>query len=68
MDTGKPVRPGDYRLADSAYEHLLEKLAERKEPVPDDLKANILEFYGATTPVVSEKAIKELAALRAAGN
>uniref|UniRef100_Q025L8 Phospholipase C/D domain-containing protein n=1 Tax=Solibacter usitatus (strain Ellin6076) TaxID=234267 RepID=Q025L8_SOLUE len=46
FDTGKPTRPGEYRLADNAYATLVQKLAE-KPPAEIDaaLLANVLEFY-----------------------
>jgi hypothetical protein len=31
FDTGEPVRPGEYRLADEAQKHLAEKVRQRAE-------------------------------------
>jgi zinc dependent phospholipase C len=43
FDTGEPVKPGTYRLADAAYAKLLDKL--NGKPVPADLRLNILAYY-----------------------
>ena len=46
LDTGKPVRRGDYRLADKAYQELLGRLAHaRFKNTSSPLQANILAFY-----------------------
>ena len=46
FDTGKPTRPGEYRLADDTYAKLARKLAE-KDPAAIDpaLLKNVLDFY-----------------------
>ena len=64
FDTGRPTRRGDYRMADEAYEKLLEQFADAPEKMSAELHANILAFYGPTDPA-SEKARAVLAALRA---
>lgn len=64
FDTGRPTREGEYRMADAAYAKLLEMLADRGQPVPGSLRANILEFYQTPAPALSTKAAGELAALR----
>ena len=43
FDTGEPVRPSKYRLADAAYAELVGKLKDK--PVTDELRANILAYY-----------------------
>jgi hypothetical protein len=43
FDTGEPVRPGQYRLADQAYAMLLDKL--QGKVVPPELRADILAFF-----------------------
>jgi hypothetical protein len=49
FDTGKPTRPGEYRLADNAYAKLVEKLAEEHTgPLDASLLDNVLEFYRDT--------------------
>lgn len=54
FDTGKPTRAGEYRLTDSAYAKLLDKLADEKfAQMPDRLRQNILEFYADPTAVIS---------------
>jgi len=46
FDTGEPVAAGRYLGADQAYDHLLEKLADRKfAGVSPELRANILDYY-----------------------
>jgi hypothetical protein len=47
LDTGKPLRKGDYRMADEVYAKLLQKLAERSfTNVDAALRADILNFFG----------------------
>jgi hypothetical protein len=43
FDTGEPLKPGTYRLADAAYAKLLDKL--NGKPVPADVRADVLAFY-----------------------
>jgi hypothetical protein len=43
FDTGDPIKPGKYRLADAAYAKLLDKVSGK--PIPADLRADILAFY-----------------------
>jgi hypothetical protein len=43
FDTGEPVKPGAYRLADIAYAQLVDKL--KGKPVPPELRANILSYF-----------------------
>jgi hypothetical protein len=46
FDTGKPTRPGEYRLADDAYSKLARKLAERDPATIDPaVRANVLSYY-----------------------
>lgn len=46
LDTGEPVKPGDYKLTDETYAELLQKLAKSdfKNTSPA-LRQNILQFY-----------------------
>jgi hypothetical protein len=66
LDTGGPVHPGEYALADATYDKLLKKLAAKKfEGVTPALRQNILAFYGRmATPDPHGTAIP-LAALKA---
>jgi len=69
FDIGRPTRFGQYRMADSAYEKLLEKLAGesdkiRVDRVSKELRDNILQFYQGSPGPSSEKARAMLAALR----
>jgi hypothetical protein len=43
FDTGGPVEPGHYRLADDTYAKLLDKL--HGKPCSAELRASILDFY-----------------------
>lgn len=46
FDTGKPTRPGEYKLTDQTYAKLLDKLTKEKfVGTSPDLRANILDFY-----------------------
>jgi hypothetical protein len=46
LDTGKPVRPGTYRLTDETYATLLNRLTSRPErPIPAEVRHDILDFY-----------------------
>jgi hypothetical protein len=59
LDTGEPVVAGQYVLADRAYAQLVRKLAGRDvADVPEEMRRNILEFYGhgSATVASSEKA------------
>ena len=47
FDTGKFTQPGEYRLTDETYAKLLDKLAKEDfGGVPQQLRQNILAFYG----------------------
>jgi IS1 family transposase len=46
FDTGRPVRAGEYKLADETYARLLEKLAKHDfENTSPELRRNLLAFY-----------------------
>ena len=46
FDTGKSTRPGEYKLADRAYAHLLDIHAGQNfAEVTPELRQNILAFY-----------------------
>ena len=66
FDTGRPVKAGDYRLADEAYARLLGKLADREfRGVPADLRADILVFYSSpSVPAATKSARKQLQKIR----
>jgi hypothetical protein len=68
FDTGKPTRPGEYRLADDAYSKLAQKLAD-KPPAEIDaaLLANVLDFYrDPQAPFATKKDPKQWQKLLAA--
>ncbi len=51
LDTGDPVKRGEYELADIAYEQLLMRITSKpKRVVPADLKRDLLDFYAETAP------------------
>jgi len=43
FDTGEPIKPGAYTLADNAYATLVDKLSG--QAISEELRANILAFY-----------------------
>jgi hypothetical protein len=55
FDIGRPTKKGEYKKADEAYEKLLEHLANAPNNISVELRANILAFYGESSPI-SEKA------------
>ncbi len=68
FDTGKPTRPGEYRLADDAYAKLAGKLAD-KDPAAIDptLLKNVLAFYSdMQKPFATKKDPEEWRKLTAA--
>lgn len=69
FDTGRPTRFGQYRMADSTYEKLLDKLAGDSNKIPldkigPDLRDDIVSFYQGSPGPMSEKARSMLAALQ----
>jgi hypothetical protein len=61
MDTGAVAERGTYKLADRAYEQLLEKLADNKHEVSPILRITILKYYGNSDALTAEKARREYA-------
>jgi hypothetical protein len=57
LDLGRPSRPGEYEITDTAYEKLLEKLAKNKfEQVNRDLRADIIAFYSnPADPIITRR-------------
>jgi hypothetical protein len=48
LDTGYPVRLGDYPLADKTYARLLERLTSKPDRViPEKVRQNILDYYAS---------------------
>src|ERR1043166_8220512 len=66
LDTGKPTEAGDYKLADEAYVHLLDKLAEHRfEMVTPELRKEILAFFSrADRSRLPAKTLQELEDLK----
>ena len=65
FDTGRPTRLGEYQMADETYAKLLEHFDGHLNDVSDAMRANILNFYGASGSPESSKAMAVLSALRA---
>lgn len=57
FDTGRPVRAGDYELADRTYAALLKRLASNRfTTLTPELRANILAFYkNLKAPIATKK-------------
>jgi hypothetical protein len=55
FDLGEPSVAGQYKGADEAYDHLVEKLADKKfAGVTPDLRANLLNYYKDRKAPVAE--------------
>lgn len=64
FDTGEPIAPGHYNLADSAYAKLLDKLADHYAGMPPELRRNILAFYqNLNAPIATKTDEKQWARL-----
>ncbi len=63
FDTGGPVVPGKYSLADKAYADLLDRLRKTQfKNMSPELRANILSYYAdASVPFATKKKPKEWA-------
>ncbi|HJQ71733.1 MAG TPA: zinc dependent phospholipase C family protein [Blastocatellia bacterium] len=60
LDTGRPVRAGEYPLADEAYAKLVRKLADKKlEGVTPDVRENILAFFSNLDAPIAVKRDKD---------
>jgi hypothetical protein len=56
LDTGRPVRAGEYKLADETYAKLVRRLADNEfEDVTADLRENILAFYSNMDAPIATK-------------
>ena len=64
FDTGKPVRQGEYHMADDAYGKLLDTYADKQIRPSERMRANILAFYRDPGQITDPKALTELNALR----
>jgi hypothetical protein len=54
LDTGQPVRPGSYRLADEAYQHLAQRIADEKD-VPVQVVGDVQAYFKGFTPDIRSK-------------
>jgi hypothetical protein len=65
LDKGDHVKRGDYPLADKTYAHLLARLTSSPaRAIPEDVKQNILEYYGAGKGAESQRVKEQLDRLR----
>jgi hypothetical protein len=55
FDLGEATRAGRYKLTDAAYAKLLHKLHGRYTEIPQELRRDILSFYGDLTLPISTK-------------
>jgi len=56
LDTGRPSRAGEYKLADKTYARLLDDLSKRNfDQVTPDLQQNILAYFRDAKPPVPNK-------------
>lgn len=56
LDTGKPTKPGAYRMADAAYAKLAEKLADKDPGTVDaGVREDVLAFYSDLNQPYSTK-------------
>jgi zinc dependent phospholipase C len=67
LDTGAPVRPGGYRLADETYAKLLHLLvADPHHTIPPGLKSDIQNYYADPhAPIYTKKKAKDWARVQA---
>jgi hypothetical protein len=67
LDTGTPVRPGGYRLADDTYAKLLHLLVEDPHhTIPPGLKTDIQNYYAnPDAPIYTRKNAKDWAQVQA---
>ena len=63
FDTGGPVEPGEYSLADKAYAELLDRLKQTQfKNMSPELRADILAYYADTSiPFATKKKPKDWA-------
>jgi len=54
FDTGQITRPGEYRLADEAYEKLAAKLAD-KQPSNPKVREDVLAYVNQLTPTSADR-------------
>jgi hypothetical protein len=56
LDTGAEVRPGAYALTDQTYAKLLGRLTATGEPLPEQLKKDVLAYYAdPNAPIATRK-------------
>jgi hypothetical protein len=56
LDTGEPVKPGGYKLADKTYATLLAKLThDPSRPIPAQVKHDLIEYYADPLAPITTK-------------
>ena len=61
FDTGQPTARGEYSLADTTYDELLDKLANREfAHAPAALSANLFAYYGSDPPIAARPRLARL--------
>ena len=66
LDTGKPTRPGEYKLADETYAKLLDKLSEGHfKSLNSTLRNDILSYFSGERTGLSPKTVAQIEELRA---
>ena len=64
LDTGKPTRQGEYRMADAAYVKLLVTFADKKVQPAEPVRLDIIAFFNDPSKISEPKAITELNVLK----
>jgi hypothetical protein len=60
FDTGRPIRAGDYKLADETYSKLVRELAENRfEGVTPELREDLLAFFSDLNAPIATRRDKE---------
>lgn len=60
LDTGDHVKLGDYPLADQTYARLLQRITSKPDRIiPEDLKQNIIEYFGSKFTPDSQVAVSQ---------
>jgi hypothetical protein len=60
-DTGRPIRPGEYKLGDKTFARLLDQLASKNfDQVSPELRASLMSFYSdLNAPIATRKNKKQ---------
>jgi hypothetical protein len=55
LDTGAPIKPGGYELADRTYARLLSVISRNHSPIPAQLKHDLAAYYADPRAPISTK-------------